>query len=267
MNNKAFTMSLTMALLATFMIFSYIQSREEEWAKRYGDEVPVVIAKRDINELESIKESMIDVKNIPKDYRSPGYTTNRKEVVGFIALVPIREGEQITNNKIGPLGVRTGLARQVAPGKRAISLAINEVTGVSKLLKPGDRVDVIIVMDPPGSTGKGTQIAKTILQDVPILAVGKYVTSHVPRSEEKDETGKTIVKNLSEMTSYSTITLEVDPPSAQTMAYINGAGGVSVTLTLRNNDDTERLVLPVTTARDILGVEAAAAPRAPAAAR
>lgn len=264
MNNKAFTMSLAMALAAVMMIYSYIDSREKEWAKRYGDEVPVVIAKRDIGELESIKESMLEVRNVPKDYRMPGYTTDKKDVVGFIALVPIRKGEQFTNNKIGGLGMRTGLSRQVAPGKRAVSLSVSEISGVSKLIKPGDRVDLIVTMDPPGATGKGSQISRTVLQDVPVLAVGKFVTSHVPRRVERDESGREIVKNLQENDTYSTITLEVDPPNAQLLAYINGVGGAQITLSLRNNDDTERVILTSTTARDLLGADPASA-RAPAA--
>ncbi len=259
-------MSLTMAVAAVFMVFSYIQSREEEWAKRYGDEVPVVIAKSDINELASIKEGMIDVKNIPKDYRAPGYTTEKKDVVGFIALVPIRAGEQITNNKIGAMGMRTGISRQVAPGKRAVSISVTETTGVSKLVKPGDRVDIIAVLDPPGAQGRGNQTAKTILQDIPILAVGKYITSHIPRREEKDESGKVIVRNLQENDGYSTITVEVDPTNAQMLALLIASSGTTLTLSLRNNDDTERVSMPALSQREVVGADPQVnAPRVPAA--
>ncbi len=266
MNNKAFSMSLIMALAAVLMVYSYIDSREKEWSKRYGNEEPVIVARKDINELKEITKDLIEVRNVPKDYREPGATTSEKDVVGFVALVPMRKGEQITYNKIAGLGVRTGLSRQVSPGKRAVSMNINDVTGVSKLLKPGDRVDVIAVIDPPGSTGKGNQISKTILQDVPVLAVGKFITSHVPRREEKDESGRVIVRNLAENDAYGTITVEVDPPNAQVMAYFNNGGG-SLTLSLRNNDDTERVVLAPTTMRDMLGNDGTGAPRAPAAAK
>jgi len=256
MNNRAFTISLGMAIAAVMMIFSYIDSKEKEWAKRYGDESTVIVAKKDINELDQINETMLDEKVIPKEYQDKNAYTNKKDVINMISLVPLKKGEQISFNKIGTLGLRTGLARQVSPGKRAVSIPVNEITAVSKLLKPGDRIDIIVVVDPPGSSGKGSQIAKTLLQDIPIIAVGKFVTAQVHRYTGKDESGKDVVRNLHETDAYSTITLEVDPPNAQTVAYLTGVPGVSFSISLRNNDDTERVVLPPVTMNDILGNDA-----------
>lgn len=255
MNNRAFTISLAMALAAVFMIYSYISSKEQEWAKRYGDEMQVVVARKDINELDQINETMLDIRTIPKEYADKNAHTKIESVQNLIALVPIKKGEQISFNKVGTLGLRTGLSRQVNPGKRAISISVSEINAVSKLLKPGDRVDLIVIAEPPGSTGKSNQIAKTLMQDVPVLSVGKFVTSQIHRLDGKDETGRELVRNLHESDSYSTITLEVDPAGAQLLAYATGASGVNITLSLRNNDDTERVVLPVVTMNDVLGGE------------
>src|SRR5689334_6537104 len=100
MNNKAFTISLTLAGLAVFMIYSYITSKEEELKKIYGDEVAVVVAKRDISELDMIYENMVDTVVKPKRFAEPGSARAKDEVTGFIAAVPIRKGEQVTMNKI-----------------------------------------------------------------------------------------------------------------------------------------------------------------------
>lgn len=265
MNNRAFTISLLMALAATFMVWSYIDSKEQEWAKRYGDESTVVIAKKDISELDQINEMMLDEKVIPKQYQDAQSFQKKKDVLNMIALIPIRKGDQISANKVGPLGLRTGLSRQVAPGKRAISISVTETSSVSKLLKPGDRIDILVTVEPPNATGRGNQVTRTLLQDVPVLAVGKFVTSQIHRSVTKEEGGREIVKNLHENDAYATVTVEVDPSNAQVIAFLTGAPGMGFTISLRNNDDTERVALPPLHMGDILGGDLnRGAPAAPA---
>jgi len=77
--------------------------------------------------------------------------------------------------------MRTGLAPQVTPGKRALAISVGETTGVSKLVKPGDRVDLIAVIGP-----KDGRVAKTILQDIVVLATGRAVSGNIARQLEND---------------------------------------------------------------------------------
>src|SRR4051794_24313554 len=125
MNNKAFTISLALAGMAVFMIWSYISSQEEDLKKKYGGEQKVVVAKRDIQEMYEVTENSIEEVAKPKNFIEPGYAKTKSEVVGFIAMVPIRKGEQITLNKIREPGIRTGLSKQVSPGKRAVAIPVD----------------------------------------------------------------------------------------------------------------------------------------------
>src|SRR5689334_13328922 len=100
MNNKAFTISIALAAMAVFMIYSYITSKEEELKNYYGTPTAVVVAKKDIPMLSEIHENMVEIVSKPKMFLEPGKTTSKKEVEGFIAAVPLRKGEQITINKI-----------------------------------------------------------------------------------------------------------------------------------------------------------------------
>src|SRR5687768_15915366 len=112
MNNKAFTISIALAGMAVFMIYSYISSKESELTQKDGSMTNVVVAKRDIAELAEIHDNMIDTVNKPKQFLEPGWTTTKQEGSGFIAAVPIRKGEQITLNKIIAPGIKTGLSKQ-----------------------------------------------------------------------------------------------------------------------------------------------------------
>jgi pilus assembly protein CpaB len=265
MNNKALTLSIVMAVMAMLFVQSYVSEQEESVKKKFGTEQLVVTAKRDIKEMETINETLLELKLVPKTFLEPAAITyegkkdkdlevarDLKKLSGTVAIVPIKKGEQITFNKLTEPSMRTGLAPQVAPGKRAMALPITEVTGVAKLVKPGDRVDVIGVLDLGG--GKENKIAKTLLQDVVVLAVGRAVTNNVARMVEADPLGgKEKVKSLTEFEGFNSVTLEVDPSQAQAMALVLTSGDNAVTLSLRNNDDTDRVALPSMMFSDILG--------------
>ncbi len=264
MNNKAFTLASVFALLAVFFMYSYVTSVEEESRKRNGTEVLAVVAKKDIHEMESVNETMLEFKAIPKKFLEPSAIALEKKeedkesaktlkaLTGNVAIVPIRKGEQLTFNKLTDPGGRTGMAAQITPGKRAISVPVNELTGVSKLIKPGDRVDLLAVIDVGG--GKENKVAKTVLQDLVVLATGRYITNNIARTLEVDPLGgKDRVRSLAEDFSFSSVTLEVEPAQVQTISLLMFSGDNSLTLVLRNNDDLDRVNLPNTTLADIVG--------------
>lgn len=268
MNNKALTLSLVMAAFAMFFVQSYVTSIEDEAKRKFGTEVLVVKAKVDIKEQSTINEKMLELAPVPKRFLEPAAiffekkeedqetARSMKQLEGTVAIVPLKKGEQIAFNKITEPSIRTGLAPQVAPGRRAIAIPVNEVSGVSKLVKPGDRIDLIAVLDPGG--GKENKIAKTILQDVVVLSIGRNVTNNVARIEERDSyNGTSKVRNLSEDSTFSTVTLEVEPAQAQMLALVLGAGDATMSLSLRNNDDTERVNTPAVMLFDILGADGA----------
>lgn len=272
MNSRALTLALLIAAIATYLIYSYVEDIEITAANRYGQSVQVLKAKKDINESETLTELSVGLESIPKKFLEPGAIAfegeptedtikSLKAINGTVALVPIKKGEQIGYTKITEPGIRTGLAPQVAPGRRAIAINVSEATAVSKLIKPGDRVDVIVVFDAGG--GKENKISKTILQDVVILSTGRNITNNIARIIENDGS-KERIKNLNEDASYSTVTVEADPLQAQQLALLL-SGDSQLVLTLRNNDDTERpLGVSGTTIRDVLGSDYSRVQRAPA---
>lgn len=261
MNNRAMTLAILIALFSVFLVSSWVSEVEEKAQKRYGTQVLVVKAKQDIKENENITEQMITLEAIPKTFLEPNAISferrsddpdtqmSVKSLANTVAIVPIKKGEQISFNKITEPGVRMGLASQVTPGRRAIAIKVEEETAVSRLIKPGDRIDLIAVIDRGG--GRENRIARTLLQDVVVLSVGKNVTNNIPRIFEF-EGGKERIRSLSQDISYSTITIEVDPVQAQAIVLVTGNAENKVIISLRNNDDTERVNLGVTALTDVI---------------
>ena len=257
MNTKAFTLALVIAGFSMFMVYSYIEDQTKVLTKKFGQMETVVVAKVDINELELIDDSKVMTTTMPGKFLSPGYFKTVKEVDNTIATVPILKGEQITKPRVSYPGQKTGLSRQVSVGKRAVALLVDERQAVGKLLKPGDRVDVIAKMS-YASGRPDLDKTKTILQDVLVLSTGFSMTNEIPLIGMK--TNNAIKKmNLNTYTRYTTVTLELDPFQSQKITHVVKLMDSKPVLVLRNNSDQKRLRIPSTKIFDVLDEDSAEA--------
>jgi pilus assembly protein CpaB len=117
---------------------------------------------------------------------------------------------------------------------RAISLQIDQVTGVSGFVLPGDRVDVLVTID--NAAGNNIAVTKTALQNAEVLAAGTT-------TEEKNK--RTITTQA--------VTLLVDPAGAEAVALGQAQGKIH--LVLRNPVDQELVDVRPTDTRTILGIQ------------
>jgi pilus assembly protein CpaB len=250
MNSRAFTLSLIIACFSMWMVYAYIEGKEADFKAKFGKDMPVVVAKINIKELELLDDSKITTKSVPRKFIAPRAFRKVEDVFNKIAAVPIAKDEQITAPRILNPGVRTGLSRQVSVGKRAMSINVSGSQAVSRLLKPGDRVDIITFVDYAG--GKKDKVkSKTILQDVFVLSTGRNITNNIPLIGLR--TDKAIKKlNLNTYSNFNEVTLEVDPFQAQKLLMLINLG-TKPYLTLRNNNDKSITRIKSTDIYDLLG--------------
>lgn len=253
MNTRAFMLALIIAGVAMFMVHTYIEDQKKVMIEKYGREVSVVVARADINELDLMDDTKVVTKSVPKSFVAPGAIQDPKEVENTVAAVPILKGEQITKPRIIYPGGRTGLARQVSIDKRAISIPITEQEAVSKLIKPGDRVDVLAAIDYAGRAD--LRSITTILQNVLVLSTGISMTNAIPIMGVKTPT---VIKKmkLNTYSQYNTVTLELTPYDVQKIYYVLRYTTGRPFLSLRNNNDLKNIRIKSTKIFDILGDEA-----------
>ena len=257
-------LSVASALFAVFLLYSYTQEKTDELTKKFGAKVNVVVAKKDINEMETIDEGMLETIEQPVDFIQPGAIKFPDLAVGKVAIAPIQKNEQILESKILKPGPLTGLSLQVSPSKRAITIPVDEMRGVAKLIKPGDRIDIIAALD----IGKGVNMrreVKTIMTDVLILATGVKISNELPRLRESVG-GKNYITNLREDISFSNVTVEVEPKQAQDLVYILSTSPGSLFMSLRHPSDRSPVRIGSrSTVDSIVGVTARPRTRLPAA--
>lgn len=243
-------LSVGAALFAVFLLYSYTNEKNAALTRKYVMQ-NVVVAREDINEMETIDESMLDISQRPQEFVDPSAIADIRLAVGLVALAPIKKGEQILESKIMEPGPVTGLARQVSPGMRAITLPIDDVRGVAKLIKPGDRIDLLASLDIGRGVNQRREV-KTILQDVSVLSTGIRIVNELPRVLER--VGREdFIKNIRSDTNFTAITVEVSPQDAQNLVYILATSPGSLFATLRHPSDTlKRTDLTQTSVESIL---------------
>ncbi|WP_413585955.1 Flp pilus assembly protein CpaB [Bdellovibrio sp. HCB274] len=247
-------LSIGAGIFATFLLYSYSQEKKAEYDKRFGSTKRVVVAKEDIAEMQTIYDTMVETKDMPADFIQPDTVTVPDEIIGNVAAVPIRKGQMVVKNNLLTPGPDTGIALQVAPSKRAVALPVDEIRGVAKLIRPGDRIDIYSAVD----SGKGVAQRREVfllMSDVPVLATGLSVVNNIPRMFELDSSGKNLNQiALTGDTKYATITVEASPKEAQDLFYILSTAPGNLFFALRNpSDRTIPVRAPSSTADSVLG--------------
>ena len=255
--------SIGSAIFAVILLYGWAQDKRANFARKFGQTKTVVIATKDIREFEIMDESMLEVVEKPADFLQPGAYQDPVDLVGQIALAPFQKGEQILKTKTVFPDKSTGLSMQVSPGKRAVTIPSDMVQSNAQLIKPGDRVDVIVPLD----DGKGRdKIRKmvTLLQDVPVLATGQAIVDNLALQIQQGDQDDLQIRNMRVQNDYNTITLEVLPSEAPKLYYLV-ADDRRIFTALRNPNDRLASKIPTTDINRVLnrGRQKASAPKLP----
>ena len=159
--------------------------RTAQASNRSADTVAVVRAKEDINAYDPITAEKVEVVSTTDNLLAPanGRIGSLDELKDRVAAKAIPAGAAVLKGMLAPPGTPPGLQGRIPTGYRAVSVKIDEVSGVAYQIKPGDWVDVIVVMDiDTGMRGKKETIAEVILQHVQVAAIGH--TTNAPETEE-----------------------------------------------------------------------------------
>jgi pilus assembly protein CpaB len=235
--------SLGAGIFATFMLYSYTQEKKAEMDKTVGEKIRIIIAKEDIRDMDTIYDNVLEVVERTKSDVEPDAFRDIGDLVGTVAAIPIKKGQTLTKNKVLEPGPETGMAIQVSPNRRAVTIPVSPERVNAGLIRPGDRVDIFAVVD----SGKGAGQKREVIlfrQDVLILATGVNVNNNLPRTIEKDPAGRGLVQTtLTGDTKYPSITIEVDINDAQDMIFLTATNPSSLYFLLRNPHDRKPVAL------------------------
>ncbi|MFL6809910.1 MAG: Flp pilus assembly protein CpaB [Bradyrhizobium canariense] len=184
--------------------------------------VDVLVAKGDIGLGQAVKSDDLQWQTWPAATASGTFIkrTDRpeatKQIAGMIARSPFIAGEPIREPKLIKADGSGFMAAILPTGMRAISTEISPETGAGGFILPNDRVDVILTKREKNTDKTGADVVNSeiILSNVRVLAIDQA-------PKEKDGQNAVVGK---------TVTLELKPEQAETLARARQGGTLSLAL-------------------------------------
>jgi len=223
-----FAIAVLTAGVATFGIYRVLQAAK---AKNKIQTQPVVVALQDVSEGRSIEPSSVTVAQWPAGTVPAGAFSSVDSVVGRVTRIDVFKGEVIVPGRLAPNGTGPGLQVKITPGKRAIAVRIDDVAGISGMIQPNSRVDVMVTIRDDKS---GQQVSKLFMSNMRVLSVGTISQ----------------VSSDNRPISAPTATLEVTPVEAERLAIAQGEGRIQ--LVLRGYGDPDSIKTDGAKSADVL---------------
>jgi pilus assembly protein CpaB len=190
-----------------------------------GETREIFVTLKDINTNDLVVAEAIKLEHWPKDKLPPDTLDKLDDIVGRRARTKLFAGEPVRDAKLlekGDAGL--GAADSIPDGFRVVSVKVDAVKSSGNLIKPGDRVDVIVKMERGGGGSSSEAVSKTFLQDVRVFAVNDLI--------DRDNNGGSKV-------AAQTIGLLVKPEQVELVHLADETG--KIRLSMRSPNDSAKL--------------------------
>lgn len=190
----------------------------------------ILVAAKDLPSGTIIQANSLAFRNWPQDaidqnaYVVQG-SGSLEEFDGAVVRTGMRTGEPVIRTNMIKRGESGFLAAVLQPGMRAVSLSVNENTGVAGFVFPGDRVDLVLshVVNLGDSNGQQRphNVSETVMHDLRVIAVDQ-------RSGDQDQAPAV----------GRVVSLEVTPEQSEKIALAQRMGELRLVLRpLSKSDD------------------------------
>lgn len=255
LKNRPVLLALGFGFLSLLLAWGFLKGREAR-LNAMEEPVAVLVADRDILEGTRLDAALLREVRVPRRFLQPKAATRFDAVAGWIATAPILRGEQILETKLTALSRITGLAAKIPQGMRALSMEVDDASGVGGLVRPGNFVDILGTFEVEESIDAVHVTTQMMAQNVPVLAVeddlgSKALLENIAKNNARKNifSGGAFAASIGP--SKKTVTLCVTPRQAQSIEFAKTQGRIS--LALRPLSEEEPLSLNPTTLFDVLG--------------
>jgi pilus assembly protein CpaB len=228
-------LGLVLVLVSVVLVFVALQFVRSQGgsSQATGPTGPeIIVAAAPLNFGDHITAKQLKIVRWPENAVPPGSFTKMDDLVGNsqdrVALRPIEAGEPVLATKVSGDGGRASLSSVIGPNMRAMTIHVNDATGVAGFVLPNDRVDLLLTRtENKGNTAEGKFDPQTeiLLQNIKVLGVDQEA------NEKKDKPTPIVAK---------AVTLEVSPEDAEKLTLGQQIGTLS--LALRNYGTKQEVV-------------------------
>lgn len=236
-SRKYWFVAVICGLVTAMLGYRYLMDLKANYSP--NNLVQVVVATENIKKDSLISRSQVKLAAVPSPYVNAIAPHKLEAVVGKTAIADISPGEQVLISRlVSSTDKNQRLSYAVPPQKRAVSIAIDDISGVAGYIKAGDRVDIVATIDVPldeQGNGNARTFSILTLQNIEVLAVGE----NLELADKKKSAGS---KSL-------TLAVKVEDSLPLVLASERG----SLRLLLRSPVDKSTVTVPPYQTRNLLG--------------
>lgn len=233
--------AIVLGILSLVMANMYLSSKSDEISKKIEAEnnvpmVQAIVANVNLNVGDVLTDDVFAARDVPKEfYESTSFPPQlSSELVGQKLAYPVARGVPIQKNDIDPAG--KAFSNVIKEGYRAITFQVDDTNSISTMIIPGNHVDLLLVIQKEN----GDEV-RPLLEDVTVIATG----------EETNAAKNVSMYDQENKRSYSTVTVQLDPESANKLILAQVVGKINVVL--RGNAEKDLVKSPVITSSSLLG--------------
>ena len=228
---------MVLAMGAAIFYLMMLTSKERALSSAY-ETGQVLVANVDIPERTVLKEEMVTPIPVPRKYMEQDAFEVRtpadiKLIANLVTRIRVPKGNQISQSALISLSPEAGLSVKIPPGYRGTIMGVEGE--LKALLKPGDRVDVLVTFEALMADSRKEKVTATILQNVLVIAVGTNLGQGMSSQQAKVAAAKED-KNAA-LSEKAVIALALNPNEAQYLALAMKQG--ETTVVLRGLGDVE----------------------------
>jgi pilus assembly protein CpaB len=226
--------AVIIALVGSVVTYQWIkrQVAPERIVKVESEALPIAVAVVDLPWGTQLNDDKIKLIPFLEESVPSGHFTDLASLEGRVLISPMKKGEPILEYRLAPTSITTGgISAVLKSGKRALAVKGDKVIGLSGLIRPGNRVDVLSTLTDPRNKRKVTKI---VLENILVLATGTEI--------QKSDKGESPV---------DVFTLEVTPEEGEKLALAATQGRLQ--FALRSPIDTENVITKGATIASTLG--------------
>ncbi len=232
--------AVILGFLAAIGVRSYVEQKESE-IRGKGRRVAIASARVDIMRGTPLRKDMINSVEIDHEgvCRMHIPMSEIDRFMGTPLSGKVQAGEPLMRLDFVDTGAGESAGFRIRAGWRAVTIGVNQISGVGGLIAPNSRVDILGTFREGGGGPNvaASVVTRVVARNVEVIAVDNRTELTLPvraggRAPQADR-------------GYSSITLLVTPLEASLLTFAQGAGNLSCVL--RQDVQMEKGILPVVT--------------------
>jgi pilus assembly protein CpaB len=182
------------------------------------DSAAIFVAQEDIPMGDPISPQLLQLEDWPKDKIPPTALAKMEDIENRRPKSIIFKGSPILDNQLWPKGNSAGGAQPYIPkGYNVVAVKVDDVSALGGILRPGDRVNVLVYMQSDPSHGVPRTEVRTILQDVKVFGINEVFEPDAAGGDKK-------------LSNARTVELLLTPRQAQAATLASELGRIRLTL-------------------------------------